>query len=69
MDNKTQKLKIEHELFINTVGFFFFFSLTLGLQLPLRIWWSSVGHPRIHKASPGVLLVMARSLIPMPDGS
>jgi hypothetical protein len=53
---------------INTGGFFFF-SFTLGLQLPLRIWWSSVGHPRIHKASPGVLLVMAISLLSIPDGS
>ena len=64
MDNKTQKTKYCTRTLINTGGFFFFFSLTLGLQLPLRIWWSSVGHPRIHRASPGVLLVMARSLIP-----
>jgi hypothetical protein len=45
------------------------FAFTLGFQFLLRIWWSSVGHPRVHKASPGVVLVMAISLLSMPDGS
>ena len=30
---------------------------------------ASVEHPRVHKAFPGVLLVMAISLLSMPDGS
>ena len=25
--------------------FFFSFAFTLGVQIPLRIWWCSVGHP------------------------
>ena len=29
-----------------SVVFFFSFAFTLEFQLPLRIWWSSVGHPR-----------------------
>ena len=51
------------------IFFFSSFVFTLGLQFPLRIWWSSVGHPWVHKASPGVLLAMAISLLSMPDGS
>ena len=43
--------------------------LTLGFQFPLRIWWSSVVYPRVHKASPAVLLVMAIYLFSMSDGS
>ena len=42
--------------------------LTLGFQFPLRIWWSSVVHPRVHKPSPGVFLVMAIYPFAMPDG-
>ena len=49
--------------------FFFSFAFTLRFQFPLRIWWSSVGHPCVHKVSLGVLLVMAISLLSMPDGS
>ena len=49
--------------------FFFSFAFTLGFQFPLWIWWSSVGHPRVHKVSPWVLLVMAISLLSMTDGS
>ena len=54
---------------LQIIFFFFSFSFTLGFQFPLRIWWSSVGYPRVHKASPGVLLVIAISLLSMPDGS
>ena len=49
--------------------FFFSFAFTLGFQFPLRIWWSYVGHPRVHKAHPVVLLVMSISLLTMPGGS
>jgi hypothetical protein len=54
---------------IPALVFFFLFAFTLGVQFPLRIWWSSVGHPQVHEASPGVLLVMVISLLSMPDGS
>ena len=47
----------------------FSFAFTLGFQFPLPIWWSSVGYPRLLKASPGVLLVMAIFLLSIPDGS
>jgi len=58
-----------HSNAFERIIFFFSFAFTLGFQLPLRIWWCSVGHPRVHKASPGVLLVMTISLLSMPDGS
>jgi hypothetical protein len=29
--------------------FFFLFAFTLGVQFPLRIWWSSVWHPRVSR--------------------
>ena len=51
------------------IFFFFSFASTLGFQFLLRIWWSFVGHPWVHKASPGVLLVMTISLLTRHDGS
>jgi hypothetical protein len=49
-------------LFFIYIFFFFLFAFTLGVQFPLRIWWSSVGHPPVHKASPGggVVGILAR---------
>ena len=49
--------------------FFFSFAFTHRFQFPLRIWWFSVGHPRVHETSPEVLLVIAISLLSVPDGS
>ena len=43
--------------------FFFSFTFTLGCQFPLQIWWSSVGHPQVHKASPGVLFSSVKMIV------
>ena len=49
--------------FLCFLQFFFSFTFTLEVQFPLQIWWSSVGHPLVHKASPGVLFSSVKMIV------